>query len=163
MIRIHSNAGGRIGEDDLNSLERREKTRGRFEFVRKRERERSRGLFARMQEGEKMKRHFSLILCLMNLLFSAGVAHDLLTGDFRRRSSLVISRKVRWRVKEFARSMQTEGGHKEPTKDIDGKFYGLCIDKHRILPFMLGRIGSKQLKSNVGDLLCCVRIKKHKI
>ena len=33
------------------------------------------------------------------------------------------------------------------------------IDKLRIIPFMLGRIGSKKLKSNIGDLLCLVRIK----
>ena len=91
------------------------------------------------------------------------MAHDLLTGDFRRRSSPVIGRKVHWRVKESARSMPTEGGRKEPTKDLGGKLHGLCIDKHRILPFMLGRIGSEQLKSNIGDFLCRVRIKKLKI
>ena len=34
MVRIHSNAGRRIGEDDLNSFESgRERTRGRFEFA----------------------------------------------------------------------------------------------------------------------------------
>ena len=159
MIRIHSNAGGRIGEDDLISLESgRERTRGRFKFARIWEGEITQVI--RANPGRrKMKKNFSLILCLMNLLFSAGVAHDLLTGDFWRRSSPVIGRKVHWRVKEFARSMQTEGGRKEPTKDLGGKLHGLCINKHRVLPFMLSRIGSKQLKSNVGDLLCRVRIK----
>ena len=55
---------------------------------------------------------------LTNLLFYAGAANDLLTEERRWRRSPLMCRKVRWRVKEFARSLQTEGDRKKPAKDL---------------------------------------------
>ena len=70
MVRIHSNAGGRIGEDDLNSFESgRGRGRAGDSNLLEYGRERSRGLSARIQEGEKMKRNFSLILCFESTVF----------------------------------------------------------------------------------------------
>ena len=55
------------------------------------------------------------MLCFMSLLlFYAGVAYDLLKGDFGQDEDR--SRNVLWRVKELARSVQTEGGRWKTSK-----------------------------------------------